>query len=140
MDSVVSLHKYYLWATYMAASLEKEWPTITRPTCWADPKALHAFMFMSYWYATLYVVTEGWKDLGLSDPAVDALLTEPHLALLKRYRNGVYHFQADYFDKRYQDFVDQGQAAINWVHKLHAAFTVYFTRWMETHQLDGTPK
>jgi len=123
MDSVVSLHKYYLWATYMAAALEKEMPKITRPTSWADPDALHAFMFMSYWYATLYVVAEGWQELGLTDPAVDALLTTPHLALLRRYRNAVYHFQADYFDKRYRDFTDQGQEAVTWVNSLHSAFT-----------------
>jgi len=34
-------------------------------------------MFMSYWYATLYVIAEGWQDLGLTDPAVDVLLTDP---------------------------------------------------------------
>jgi len=68
-------------------------------------------MFLSYWYATLYVVVEGWRELKLSDPAVDALLTVPHLALLKRYRHGVFHFQPDYFYSRYQDFFDQGQAA-----------------------------
>jgi len=35
MDKMVSLHKYYLWATYMAAAFEKEMPKITRPISWA---------------------------------------------------------------------------------------------------------
>lgn len=140
MDKMVSLHKYYLWATYMAASWQKEIATIKEPRSWAHPEALHAFMFMSYWFATLYVVVEGWQELGLSDPAVDELLTESHLALLRRYRHGVFHFQADYFDKRYRDFTDLGQAGSTWVNKLHGAFTAYFTRWMDTHNLDGSPK
>jgi hypothetical protein len=140
MDSVVSLHKYYLWATYMAAAFEKEIPKITTPTSWADPQAIQEFMFMSYWYATLYVIAEGWQELGLTDPTVDALLTDPHLALLKRYRHGVFHFQADYFDNRYRDFTDQGRKAISWVNTLHSAFTAYFERWFENHNLDGTLK
>ena len=140
MDSVVSLHKYYMWATYMAAELEKEMPKITRPISWADPKALHAFMFMSYWYATLYVVAEGWQELRLSDPAVDALLSTPQLALLRRYRNGVFHFQKDYCDDRYRGLFDQGQAAKKWVNDLHHAFTAYFTQWFSTYNLDGSLK
>ena len=97
-------------------------------------------MFMSYWSATLYVVAEGWQKLGLTDPVIDALLADPHLALLKQYRHGVFHFQADYFDKRYRDFTDLGQPAITWAHRLHGAFTAYFQRWFETHNLDGSTK
>lgn len=140
MHPVVSLHKYYLWATYMAACFEKEMPKVSQSKSWAEPEALHAFMFLSYWYATLYVVAEGWKELKLADPAIDALLTEPHCALLKRYRHGVFHFQSDYFDSRYQDFFAQGQAARKWVDDLHGSFTAFFTRWMDTYHLDGTPK
>jgi hypothetical protein len=50
---------------------------------------------MSYWYAALYVVIEGWRDLGLADATIDALLQSPNVDLLKRYRNGVFHFQKD---------------------------------------------
>jgi hypothetical protein len=140
MDKMVSLHKYYMWATYMAAQFQKEASKPKRSMKWGHPDALQPFMFMSYWYATLFVVAEGWQELRLTDPAVDQLLTDPHLALLKRYRHGVFHFQPDYFDKRYSDFMDQGRAAITWVNQLHGAFTAYFTRWMDTHNLDGTPK
>jgi hypothetical protein len=48
--------------------------------------------------AGLFVVSEGWKDLKLSDTEVDALLKSPHLEKLKRFRHGVYHYQPDYFD------------------------------------------
>lgn len=140
MHPVVSLHKYYLWATYMAARFYDELPKVSQSQSWAEPEVLQGFMFLSYWYATLYAVAEGWKELRLADPTIDALLTESHLALLKRYRNGVFHFQHDYFDRRYQDFFDEGQAAREWVDDLHKAFTNFFTHWMNTYHLDGTLK
>lgn len=31
-------------------------------------------MYMSYWYAGLYVVIEGWQKLKLQDMAIDTLL------------------------------------------------------------------
>lgn len=31
-------------------------------------------IFMSYWYGGLYVVIEGWKELGLHDPEIDQLI------------------------------------------------------------------
>jgi hypothetical protein len=42
-------------------------------------------IFMSYWYGGLYVVVEGWRELRLSDPKIDALLTSQNVNLLKRY-------------------------------------------------------
>jgi hypothetical protein len=141
MHKIVSLHKYYLWATHMAAAYQREFPNIQnrKLTSWAHPDALHTFMFMSYWFATLYAVVEGWQEMRLTDPVIDPLLTAPHLDLLRRYRNGVFHFQADYFDRRYSDLTTHGEA-IAWVNKLHGGFTAYFTRWFETHDLDGTLK
>ena len=57
------------------------------------------------------MVIEGWQELGLADPAVDRLLMSPKVDLLRRYRDGVFHFQPDYFDSRFMDFIRQGQDA-----------------------------
>lgn len=35
------------------------------------------FHYMSYWYAGLFVVVEGWRDLGLQDAEIDGLLESP---------------------------------------------------------------
>lgn len=40
-------------------------------------------IFMSYWYGSLYVVIEGWRQLDLRDPGIDSLLSSPNVALLK---------------------------------------------------------
>lgn len=48
-------------------------------------------------------------------PVIDELLKSPKVGLLKRYRHGVFHFQGDYFDKRFTDFMAEGQSAVDWV-------------------------
>jgi hypothetical protein len=91
-------------------------------------------MYMSYWYGGLYVVIEGWKQLGLSDPAVDSLLRSRNVALLKRYRNGVYHFQPEYHDERFMAFIVEGEDAAQWVRTLNAGLGAFFLRWFETNK------
>ena len=59
-------------------------------------------IFMSYWYGGLYAVIEGWQELGLTDPTIDRLLESPNVELLRRYRNGVFHYQMTYFDDRFR--------------------------------------
>jgi hypothetical protein len=82
-------------------------------------------IFMSYWYGGLYVVVEGWHELGLSDPTIDNLLQSSNVALLKRYRNGFFHFQKQYFDQRFTSFM-ASQDSVPWVRKLNLAFGDYF--------------
>jgi hypothetical protein len=38
---------------------------------------------MSYWYGSLYVVVEGWRELNETDPKVDPLISSPHVDRLK---------------------------------------------------------
>ena len=76
---------------------------------------IEEFMYMSLWYAQLYTVIEGFNDLKLHDSEIDVLLAQndgKYVQLLRRYRNGVAHFQADYFDRRFEDFFDDDFAAV----------------------------
>lgn len=126
-----TLHRYYLWANRKRTHLDEKLPAFgeqlsTNPNVWTD-EGIESFMYMSYWYAGLYVVVEGWRELALSDPAVDALLSETEkVELLKKYRHGVYHFQKDYFDHRFMDFVAGGNDIVVWVRTLNQAFGGYF--------------
>lgn len=84
-------------------------------------------IFMSFWYGSLFVVIEGWKELGLHDPEIDTLLDSQNVEHLRRYRNGTFHFQKDYFDKRLHEFT-AGQDTVAWVRTLHGKFSSYFFR------------
>jgi len=83
-------------------------------------------MYMSYWYAGLYVVIEGWEELQLHDPVIEPLLTSPNVELLRRYRNGVFHFQAEYHDERFLGLIRDGQNVVEWVRTVNQQFGRYF--------------
>ena len=82
-------------------------------------------IFMSYWYGGLYVVIEGWLELGLHDATIDQLLSSPNVGLLKRYRNGVFHFQKEFVDARFHEFF-ASEDSVTWVRALSSAFGDYF--------------
>jgi hypothetical protein len=87
---------------------------------------IESILYMSYWYGGLYVVVEGWKELGLTDAAVDRLLQSPNVDLLRRYRNGVFHFQRQYNDQRFMEFITQGTNVVLWVRDLNEQLGRYF--------------
>jgi hypothetical protein len=129
--AILSLHRYFMWANRMRTHFEEKATTVTEqlkagPKNWTD-ESIEAFMYMSYWYGTLYIVVEGWQQLKLRDAVVDKLLAaDRNVYLLKRYRNGVFHYQQNYFDDRFIGFISEGQKIVSWVRNLNHAFGAYF--------------
>lgn len=130
-SATFTLHRYYMWANRMRVHFDEKVPVFAEqlkkdPDIWTN-EGIEAFMYMSYWYAGLYVVVEGWRQLKLSDTEVDALLAvADNVALLKKYRHGVYHYQKNYFDKRFVNFMTKGQDIVAWVRELNRAFGGFF--------------
>jgi len=131
----LALHRYWMYANRMRGYFEKallnpDWLKLAEEHK-AHP-GLTFFVhdpgiFMSYWYGGLYVVIEGWQELGLADPTIDRLLESPNIQLLRRYRNGVFHYQTTYFDDRFRGFIES-QDSVPWVRELNLAFGDYFLR------------
>ncbi len=92
-SEIITLHRYFIWANKMRtdfdALLAQRNPVIEDE----NKLNIESNIYMSYWYGGLYVVIEGWLNLKLSDPVIDSLLNSDNVGLLKRYRNGVFHFQ-----------------------------------------------
>jgi hypothetical protein len=134
-SAFLALHRYWIHANKMRVYFEK---ALVNPD-WVELARKHkthpglAFLvqdpgiFMSYWYGGLYVVIEGWRELALTDPTIDRLLTSPNVDLLKRYRNGAFHFQKNYFDQRFTGFVES-QDSVEWVRELNLTFGTFFLR------------
>jgi len=99
-----------------------------------DRNEIESFLYFSYWYAGLFVVIEGWRELNLHDAVVDRLLESPNVDLLRRYRNGVFHFQPDYFDKRVTDFIAAARETVPWVRELTLQFGRFFLEWHDDTQ------
>jgi hypothetical protein len=118
----LTLHRYFIWAnrmrTHFDEVLSKGAPVGTRE--------IECLLYMSYWYGGIYVVVEGWRELKLTDPIIDTLLQSPNVQLLRRYRNGTFHFQRKYLDERFTDLFAKGTDAVAWVRDLNTEFGRYF--------------
>jgi hypothetical protein len=81
----------------------------------------------------MYVVIEGWKKASLSDPIIDELLSvyPDYVDLLRRFRNGVFHFQSEMYDKRLSDFVQNGSETLLWAFALFYEFKRFYWLYPE---------
>jgi hypothetical protein len=108
-DALVALYRYFI----IASRIREEFKRIQDGEDYRQKQPLSTNDFVIYllsgppslyfiWCGMLYVVVEGYQELKLKDSAVDALLADPgRLDVLKRCRNGIFHFQKDYFDNRF---------------------------------------
>ncbi|HTQ30633.1 MAG TPA: hypothetical protein VMI53_05430 [Opitutaceae bacterium] len=131
----VCLHRYFIAAnrlrTYFVESLARNPPpqgTEEKLRWWIRANIDDVGIFMALWYGSLYVVIEGWRELGLSDPMIDPFLVSPHVENLRRYRNGAFHFQKEYFDSRFTEIMQDSASSVPWVHQLTEALGEYFLR------------
>ncbi len=133
----LSLHRYYIYSNRLKEYFDF---TVTNYKCDEEAPLQAAMrftisdpmMFMFYWYASLYVVIEGWQELCLSDPEIDALLASPNVQLLKRFRNGLFHYQKNYGDNRFTELLRPGEDVVPWVRDLHGKIGAYFLRELST--------
>jgi hypothetical protein len=134
---VVTLSRYFVWFVTMDQQFNKHLPKAVESEFFFDPAFTTSVMYLMNSRATLYVVIEGWKELKLQHADVDRILTSPFVDILRRVRNGAYHFQPKYFDERLTDFTSLGAPVIEWVNTLRVALQAFFDDWYKTHNLEG---
>lgn len=78
-----------------------------------------------YHFASLYVVAEGFEQLGLKDSKITALCKSPHLRVLKKLRDSVFHYQANRLNNRLLAFLTED--CISWASELRSEFK----RWLD---------
>ena len=124
-EAVFTLHRYYLWANrmyghFMQSGLAPEERIARR--LWLQ----QTFAYSALWLSLLHVVASGWAELKLEDHEVQQLLESPNRDFLRRFRNGAFHFQPNYFDVRFTEFFDGPQEPIEWASELHKAIGRWF--------------
>ena len=118
------LEKYDAWLNELKnRGLAEHGPSLLLTMMHADDYGI----FMFYWYSAMFVVIEGYLELRLSDPGIDRLLDSPNVNLLKRCRNGTFHFQKDYFTPKHLEFMEQ-KDSVSWIREVTAAFSQFFLR------------
>jgi hypothetical protein len=137
---VHTLHRYFIWSTLLKSNFDEAIRGfIARGQTFSfdSDEGIVAYAYMSYWYAALYVVVEGWQRLDLHDDRVDALLSSEHIELLKLYRHGVFHFHEDYINTYLtMPFIGADQSPA-WVAELSQEIGRWFIEWYD--KPPGTP-
>lgn len=126
LEQILAFARYLSWADLMNELFEEE---VAKDVDEVDAAALREhewrwFGLMCYWYSSLNVVVEAWDHLGFSDPVVDRLLAHPKQfrALLRRYRNAVFHYQKSLLDPRFIELLAHGAVHVFWISALHGEF------------------
>jgi hypothetical protein len=136
-EAIRKLHRYFVWADWMRTHFYAFVPKVGNKPA---PEQLsgentETDRYMSFWYAELYVVYDGWNDLKLADREVERLLVaEQSTHLLFFYNKHVFEFISSRFGEDYLGFVRGGRDAARWVDPLHEAFGAYFRQRLASGQ------
>jgi len=122
---LLALHKYFLNADYLRDVFIRRIKRDQSPAEAGPVTAMDDMIAMSLWYATVYVVIEGWRSTKLADPELDALLAAGYVDKLRRFRNQVFHYQREYDNPRLLEFLGSDDAdayaATDWIKRTHSA-------------------
>jgi hypothetical protein len=136
-DNVIPiLFRYFMAASLMRQEFDRHLrdPKVMAPVGDDPMKFLisKAGLKMCLWYGMLYVVIEGWRDAKLTDLEVDRLLASPNTKLLRRFRNGMFHFQKDqWLPPKLSDFFVPTNKTVEWVRALTAELRRYLMAEMD---------
>ena len=82
---------------------------------------------LQVFYALIYVVVEGYKELECKDEGVDRLLESTEFVeSLRRFRNANFHFQEAPFSPKLVTFL-HAEGSEDWVRALYFALDKFFT-------------
>lgn len=91
--TLLTLHRYFL-----TASLNRTIFLTTSPT-WEGTIQPNKLIALHLWYASLFVLIEGWRSERMRDQAVAKLLRDQRkLRLLEKARNALYHYDREYLN------------------------------------------
>lgn len=98
----------------------------------SDSSQWHFIALIAQWYASLWVVVEGWQKLRKPDSNIRDLLEScpRYCDLMKRFRNGVYHYQPSLVDSRLLAFLQESDVTYIWGYLLHGEFCRFFWEWI----------
>jgi hypothetical protein len=122
---LLALHKYFLNASFLRDVFMRRIKRGQASEAIDPVTSMDDLIAMSLWYATVYVVIEGWREAKLADPELDALLADSHVDRLRRFRNQMFHYQREYDNPRLLEFLGEddadAHAATDWIKRTQTA-------------------
>ncbi len=125
-----ALYGYYVRASGVFQDFKRARDTVLLPESGEFGELLTATEAMnrlSVYYGLLYALIEGFQECQLHDPVIDRLLASPHLVLLRRYRNAIFHFQADFHKSKKIFDLLENDAIVPWLRSVWKELTRWFT-------------
>jgi hypothetical protein len=133
--SLFALHRHFLTAEAISEVVSADVAVDEQTAGMLGEELLVAAQFYSaawrlqVFYGLLYVVVEGYQELGCQDAKVDALLARSDLVDdLRRFRNGTFHFQKDPITSPKVDKFFDAEGSPEWASNLFAALDAFFER------------
>ncbi|EOW3978454.1 hypothetical protein [Vibrio parahaemolyticus] len=126
--SMVALHSHWLNADAVKVAIYTDLPVVEGYSSELQTLSqLHSsFRRISVFYSLLYVVIEGYRELGSTDDKVDSLLKQcDFVDALRLFRNATFHYQKAPIPEKAMKFLE-AENSENWIQDLHIAFRQYF--------------
>ena len=131
--SVLTLYRYFAYAAQMRKlfvdALEDGWLDVMTP----DIQGMVSFfysapgVYLLYSYSGIYLVIEGWRDLGLEDERIGELLESPFTDRLRLFRNATFHYQKGPLSRKHlQFFGTEEEQTEEWLNELFRQFARFF--------------
>jgi hypothetical protein len=130
---VLMLYRYFAYAAFMRSRFRRESDPEWFKMLTADESGLLMFflsppgIYLMYSYAGIYLVIEGWRDLGLKDEKIDELLKSPFVDRLRLFRNATFPYQKNLLSwKHLQFFGTEEERTEVWLNQLYSEFERFF--------------
>ena len=125
-EKTLAWARYLFWADLLRRKLDEFLEGSHLSDKWQD--RWHYFAYMSFFYGAEFVVIEGWREAGLHDRVIDDSLVSwsDVVNLLRRYRNGVFHYQPKIIESKFMLFLKEAEQSVLFVRSLHDEFLRYF--------------
>jgi hypothetical protein len=131
LTGLLSLHRHFLAADAVKQFLFTDVPVDQETAAQLGDRldlaqVWSAIIRLEVFYALLYVVVEGYRDLGYQYGPVDTLLAESgSVDALRKFRNAVFHPQAEPLSPKLTAFLNAKDSEI-WTHDLYGALKGFF--------------
>jgi len=130
---VVTLYRYFATAAHMRSLYRKEvspeWLELAHDGVVGFMQFFFSTpgLYLMYSYSGIYLVIEGWRELELRDPKIDALTASPFVDRLRRFRNATFHYQRDLLSPKHLEFfgTDDERTEV-WLNDLYTEFARFF--------------
>jgi len=127
---IIALHKHWCTADAVKQFISADVPEkgCEEYPQWFKSLGNMASVFhrLSVWYALLYVVIEGFREMKLTHPEVDELLkNEECVDCLRLFRNATFHYQKDPLTEKTLKFLEAKDSE-KWIMDLNKALNRFF--------------